>query len=558
MVPAIAQARLVGYRLVVLALVGTGVLSFGLWVHHMFTTGLPSMSLGFFSAASMAVAIPSGIQVFAWIATLLAGRRPRITPPALFVFGFLFIFTLGGLTGVMVAAVPFDWQAHDSYFVVAHLHYVLIGGMVFPLFGAIYHWAPTVSGKALSEPLGKAAFWLMFAGFNLAFFPMHLTGLMGMPRRVYTYPEGLGWDLPNLLSTVGAFAFAAGVLVVLVDLALHLRLAGKVDVNPWNASSLEWLPLDNYAARSIPRVESLDPLWDQPGLREQVARGQHYLPGTATGSRETIVTSAVEARPDYLMILPSFGWSPWLAALLTAAHFLLLTVQLYGAAVVAGGLAIAAILWWVWQLDPEPRQQRVDVGGGWRLEVGASGASSHSGWAVVILMLVAGSVYASLGFAYFYYWTIHEGAWPPAGLALPAPSWPTLAATALVGSGALVVEARRLLDRARTAAALALLAAALALLLAGLALEVWGHLAAGLDPTAHAYAATVWTALALAAVLAATLAVMTALCIARGVCGILHARRRATFDCTVLLWHYAVAQTLCGVAVIHLAPWLLT
>jgi cytochrome c oxidase subunit I+III len=381
---------------------------------------------------------------------------------------------------------------------------------------------------------------------------------MGMPRRVYTYPEGLGWDLPNMLSTVGAFAFAAGVLVVLVDMALHLRVAGKVDTNPWNASSLEWLPLDNYAARSIPRVESLDPIWDQPGLREQVAQGQHYLPGSATGARETIVTSAVEARPDYLMILPSFGWWHWLAALFTAAHFLLLTVQLYWIALVAGGLAIASILCWVWPLDPEPRQRVVDVGGGCRLEVGATGANSHSGWAVVILMLVAGSIYASLGFAYFYYWTISEGAWPPAGLTLPAPSWPAQAALALIGSSALAAGARRLLDRERTAAALALLVAALVLLLAGLGLETWGHVVVGLDPTAHAYAATVWTALALAAVLAATLLVMTGLCVARGVCGILHVRRRATFDCTVLLWHYAVAQSLCGIIVIHLAPRLLT
>ncbi|MGD9509631.1 MAG: cbb3-type cytochrome c oxidase subunit I, partial [Geminicoccaceae bacterium] len=185
MVPAIAQARFVGYRLVVLALVGTGVLSFGLWVHHMFATGLPRLSLAFFSAASMAVAIPSGIQVFSWLATLGSGR-PRLNVPGLFILGFLFIFTLGGLTGVMVAAVPFDWQAHDSYFIVAHLHYVLIGGMVFPLAGALYYWAPMVAGRAFPQRWGKVAFWLMFAGFNLAFFPMHVSGLMGMPRRVYT------------------------------------------------------------------------------------------------------------------------------------------------------------------------------------------------------------------------------------------------------------------------------------------------------------------------------------------------------------------------------------
>jgi cytochrome c oxidase subunit I+III len=182
-VPAMTGRPLVGHRLVVLALLATGFLSFGLWVHHMFATGIPQPSVGFFSAASMAVAVPSGIQVFAWIATVAAARRMRpLKVPMLFVLGFFFIFVLGGLTGVMVALVPFDWQAHDSYFIVAHLHYVLFGGMVFPLFGAFYYWAPYVGTRPLSERLGKWAFWLMFTGFNVAFFPMHITGLLGMPR----------------------------------------------------------------------------------------------------------------------------------------------------------------------------------------------------------------------------------------------------------------------------------------------------------------------------------------------------------------------------------------
>src|SRR5690606_13981549 len=157
--------------------------------------------LAFFSAASMAVAIPSGLQVFSWIATIAAGRRRlRLTVPSLFILGFLFIFVLGGLTGVMVAVVPFDFQAHDSYFIVAHLHYVLIGGMVFPLFATFYYWVPMVSRKKLSERLGRWAFWLMFIGFNTAFFPMHITGLAGMPRRVWTYPSNLGWDTLNFIS----------------------------------------------------------------------------------------------------------------------------------------------------------------------------------------------------------------------------------------------------------------------------------------------------------------------------------------------------------------------
>ncbi len=264
-IPVMARTPLVGYRWVVMALIGVGVLSFGLWAHHMFTTGMPHISASIFSAASMAVAIPTGIQIFAWIATLWRGKV-RFAAPTWFLLAFLATFVLGGLTGVMLAVVPFDWQAHDTYFVVAHLHYVLIGGMVFPLFAGLYYWAPLVSGKALSERLGLWACGLMFAGLNVTFLPMHVTGLLGMPRRVHTYAEGLGWEGLNLVSTIGAFVLAAGVLVVLVDMLLHLRVAGKVDANVWGASTLEWLPADDYGVRSIPQIHSREPLWDRPGL----------------------------------------------------------------------------------------------------------------------------------------------------------------------------------------------------------------------------------------------------------------------------------------------------
>jgi cytochrome c oxidase subunit I+III len=216
------RVPLVGYTWVVLAAIATGFLSFGLWVHHMFTTGIPYLSLSFFSAASMAVAIPTGIQVFCWMATIWSGR-PVWKTPLYFIMGFLFIFILGGMTGVMVAAVPFDWQVHDTYFVVAHLHYVLIGGMVFPLFAAFYYWTPLFSGRMLSERLGKLAFWLMFIGFNVTFFPMHITGLLGMPRRVASYPADFGWDMLNLISSLGSAVLALGILVFIVDFATHLR-----------------------------------------------------------------------------------------------------------------------------------------------------------------------------------------------------------------------------------------------------------------------------------------------------------------------------------------------
>ena len=441
-VASMARTPLVAHNLIVVALIATGFFSFGLWVHHMFTTGIPVMSLSFFSAASMAVAIPSGIQVFAWIATIASGKL-RLATPALFILGFLFIFTLGGLTGVMVAMVPFDWQVHDTYFIVAHLHYVLIGGMVFPLFAALYYWVPALSSRALSETLGRWAFWLMFLGFNIAFLPMHLLGLWGMPRRVYTYPAEMGWQTLNLIATAGAFTLAAGILVFLWDLVRNLRPSLTEPAgNVWKAGTLEWLPSDLYGPRSIPHIESRYPLWQQPHLERDVEAARFYLPNAPTGVRETIITSPIEAAPQYLQRLPGPGWSPFLAAVFTAAFFMLLTVKLVTIAVACGVLAIACILVWTWGSDPEPMGD-VDIGGGIRVPTYVTGSVSHAWWAVVILMLVAGSLYLAFVFSYLYVWTVAPQAWPAGrSQGLPAPALP-VAAAGLLALGAACAYARR-------------------------------------------------------------------------------------------------------------------
>ena len=556
MVAALAQTPLVGYRWVVGGILGMGVLSFLLWAHHMFTAGLGLHSQHFFSAASLAVVIPSGIQLFAWLATLRRGRV-RLATPMLFLLGFFVVFTMGGLTGVMLASLPFDWQAHDTHFVVAHLHYVIIGGMVFPLFAGFYYWAPTVSGRPLSDRLGRWVFWLLFAGVHVTFLPMHLTGLFGMPRRVYTYQAGLGWDGLNLTSSAGSVLIAAAVGLLVLDVLRHLRPRDRVDANPWAAGTLDWLPHGPYGTRSIPAVRSAYPLWDQPGLRDEVARGEHYLPGSATGRRETLVTSPWHARPQYVALLPGPGWPPLLAAVGTAGFFLLLTVNLTLPAVASGLFALVMLLAWAWGTDPGPGGGPVEIARGLRLPVYASGRVAHSWWAMWVILVVLLATYASLAFSYIYLALGARATWPPPGTTLPGWDWAVLTALAWVGGSGLVVLAGRALTAGAIRSVATCLAAGAALLVAALGLDTLAHLRAGLLPDGHAYGATVATILAVQAVTVGAVLVMAGYTLARAWRGLLTSTRRVTFDNVALLWHYTVAQGLAGLGVVQLLPRLL-
>ncbi|HEY9229132.1 MAG TPA: cbb3-type cytochrome c oxidase subunit I, partial [Gemmatimonadaceae bacterium] len=225
-IPTFARRPMVGHSLVALATVATGLIGFGVWVHHMFATGLPQLSMSFFGAASMAVSIPSAIQIIAWIVTMWHGRVV-LTTAMLFAIGFIVQFVIGGISGVMTAAVPFDWQVTDTYFVVAHIHYVLAGGTLFGVLAAIYYWYPKMYGRMLSERLGKLSFALVFIGFNLGFFPMHIAGLLGMPRRIYTYAADAGWGAANLTSTIGAYLLAIGLVMTLWNV-IRSRVAGDL------------------------------------------------------------------------------------------------------------------------------------------------------------------------------------------------------------------------------------------------------------------------------------------------------------------------------------------
>ncbi|QOY94041.1 cytochrome c oxidase subunit I [Massilia sp. UMI-21] len=556
MVPTLAATPLVGRRAVIVALVGVGFFSFGLWAHHMFTAGLGVLEMSFISAASMAVAIPTGIQVFAWLATLWNGRV-RMHSPTLFLMGFMFIFVLGGLTGVMVAVVPFDWQVHDTYFIVAHLHYVLIGGMVFPVFAALYYWFPQVKGQCLSERLARWVFWLMFGGFNLAFFPMHITGLLGMPRRVYTYDAQLGWNLLNMLSTIGAFIFALGVLVLIFDAVRTLRRPEKEPGNPWNAATLEWLPAGSYGNHSIPRISSTNPLWDQPSLSEEVARGQHYLPGTATGLRETIATSPVSAEPRYLMVLPGDSWLPVIAALGTAGFFLLLTVKAILLAWTFGLVAVAGTVAWLWESDRKPPIAQARVADDLVLPVNAKGAASQSWWGTMVMLVVDASIFASFCFAYIHV-SMRLLVCPPPGAALPALPWQFVSAGLLLASSVLMLLAVRALGKRRLPWLVLL---ALGCTVASFMLDLRGHQYAGLDPSASAWGAAIGALLGYQGLHVVVLAIAGPYLCLRTWRGHLGEHSRATLDNVALLWHYTTLQGIAGMVLVQglpsLMPWLM-
>lgn len=426
-----SRRSLIGYSFIVISLVSMGFLSFGLWVHHMFATGLPELSLSFFTAASMMIAIPSGIQVFAFIITIWTGK-PVFKTPFLFILGFLLIFVLGGLSGVMLASVPINLQAHDSYFVVAHFHYVLIGGWLFPIFAGIYYWFPKFVERMPNERLGKWNFALLFIGFNLTFFPMHISGILGMVRRIYTYEAGLGLEPFNLLSTLGSYMVGVSFIVFLYNMLSSARSGPPAPANPWGADTLEWAtptPMPEYGFRQIPVVHSRNPVWDtepsavSPNTEKLLNTLAHY----PREYRAQLVTTAIDAQPEEVFRVAGPSIYPFLASLAIAIMTLFLVFSQYALAGISFIITLFTLVGWhrdAGEFSNPEEEQAFEAEYGIPLRPHGSRAIGRGVTLLTIATLA--TAFATLAFSYLYL-RLKPPQWPPAGIPDPDPALPGIA-----------------------------------------------------------------------------------------------------------------------------------
>jgi cytochrome c oxidase subunit I+III len=521
--PVMARTTLLGYWWVVVAAIALGVLSFGIWVHHMFATGIPHLALAFFSAASTLVAVPTGIQVFAWLGTIWKGR-PQMHLPMLWIVGFFATFVIGGLTGVMVAVVPFDWQVHDTAFVTAHLHYVLVGGFVFPMLAALYYWMPHMTGRKRFFKLGETAFWLVFVGFHGTFLLMHWVGLMGQRRRIDTYDAASGWEVINLISSVFSFIMAIGFVLVLIDVIVNAAVRSRGPRNPWRAGSLEWampIPPPAYNFASLPVVASRDALAASPDLAVRLARGEGYLGTPRNGQRETLTVDIATGTPNGIVVYPRNTGLPMLLAFVTGGIFLGMLIKAYWLVPLAG-VGVVGLAWhWVWTLGHRCDHGPQDAGRGLMLPYAAEVDDPPGWWGSVFLLLANATFFGCLLFGYAFLWTVAPN-WPPPAWAVGG--WPPLGA-AIMGAvlGPLGIRWAILSARRGRGAAIGLGVALIGC--AGLMAAATLVLLSMPDPTRHAYGATVWVLGGYALFHAGLATLMTSFLVARATFGFMSPRR---------------------------------
>ena len=383
--PVFARKPLFGYSVMVFSGIAIGFMGWGVWVHHMFAVGLGPVATSAFSVSTMLIAVPTGVKIFNWLGTMWGGSL-RFRTPMLFAIGFVVMFTIGGLSGVTHALVPADRQQTDTYYIVAHFHYVLFGGSMLGLFGGIYYWFPKAFGRLLDETLGKWHFWVTLIGFNMTFGPFHILGLQGMPRRIYTYPKGMGWNFWNMISTIGAFIIAAGTLIFMWNVLTTMRKPKDAPADPWDARTLEWMipsPAPEYNFAEIPHVHEVDDFWhrkygeDETGRLVRVADAEDFIQKPLPEGAHVHMPS-----PSYYPLVAAFG----LPIIAYGQIYRVWIVSIIGLLLLLGGLYA-----WAFEpsVDPEveleeqeereaaamalvgaPAAEALDTGGGVQGELG--------------------------------------------------------------------------------------------------------------------------------------------------------------------------------------------
>src|SRR5215218_5612607 len=457
-IPTFAKQKMLAFPLVALAELLVAFIGFGVWAHHMFAVGLSTIATVYFAAASLIIVIPSAIQLFAWLTTLVTGR-PQFATPLLWIVGFIVFFIVGGLSGVMFAAIPFDQQAHDTYFVVAHFHFVIFGAAVFPLIGGMYYWFPKLTGRMYHERVGKASFWLAFAGTALTFFPMHIVGLLGMPRRQYTYPPDLGWTGLNVLETVGSYVLAAGLLLVAANLAWSCVRGPASGEDPFDGATLEWAassPPAPYNFAVIPTVTSPYPMWDERD-REQDVRNAEAGRLVLDQGHVTPATTVIDGEWDEALDMPSD--SPWplaAAAALALVFTFLLTGHWTTALVFLGAAGAAAVAWHGREAAAELVTRR---------------ARPNGWWGMAVFLATEAALFGSLIGSYSYL-RFTSADWPQGAIEPPSVALPLALTAVLVLSVVPMRAAEVAARRQRTRAALRWLAVAFALQAGYLAVQI--------------------------------------------------------------------------------------
>ena len=559
-VPTFTRHRIVGYTWLVGAFVAIGFLSFGLWAHHMFTVGLAPIILSFFAGASMAIGIPAGVQIFAWLATIWSGR-PVFKTPFLFVVGFILIFVAGGITGIMVASPPFDMQAHDSHFVVGHLHYVLIGGVAFPIFAGVYYWFPKFTGKMLDDRLGKWNFWLLFVGVNVTFFPMHIVGLLGMPRRVYTYDDGLGWGIYNLISTLGVVALIVpGIAVFIWNVVRSFRRGEPAGPNPWGADTLEWAttsPPSEHGWTVLPIVHSRHPLWDQDDLHAgdpALVRFVHGLSEWPLRWRAAVIVGTADARPQEVFRDAGPSLWPLIAACGLVLIFLaeLIKARL---AIGAGALLLAVgVIGWNWPEEPPMTVEEEDAfEQEFGVPVNAGGSVVVAAWGMALAILFFAIALGALLLSYFYL-RLENPQWPPPGIADPTLTRAVIATAFVVGSVGAIRSALRRVGAGDNGGFIRGLVGALLLAGAGVVLQIQDLAAMDFGWTQHAYGSIFFLLAGFVLVVTMGTMVMGAMALVWALQGLYTSRRHATVANIARFWTAMATMWVIGIGTLYVGP----